>query len=85
MARVTVEDCLDKVDNRFDLVLAAAKRARDLTRGAVARVPIDNDKSTVVALREIAEHKYEPGEPDEHLETEEELMPGLTRGSGEVI
>jgi len=56
MARVTVADCLDKVDNRFQLVLLAAKRTRQLTiGGAEAFVPWDNDKPTVVALREIAE------------------------------
>ncbi|HSW70792.1 MAG TPA: DNA-directed RNA polymerase subunit omega [Gammaproteobacteria bacterium] len=55
MARVTVEDCLKVVDNRFELVLIAAKRARQLMRGSVdSKVPWDNDKSTVVALREIA-------------------------------
>ncbi|MBF0455999.1 MAG: DNA-directed RNA polymerase subunit omega [Magnetococcales bacterium] len=54
MARVTIEDCLEKVDNRFDLVILAAKRARQLTSGAEATVPLDNDKMTVVALREIA-------------------------------
>jgi DNA-directed RNA polymerase subunit omega len=55
MARVTVEDCLENVDNRFDLVILAAKRARQLTGGAEATVPLENDKMTVVALREIAE------------------------------
>jgi DNA-directed RNA polymerase subunit omega len=54
MARVTVEDCLDYVDNRFQLVLVAAKRARQLTLGAEPCVPRENDKSTVIALREIA-------------------------------
>jgi DNA-directed RNA polymerase subunit omega len=55
MARVTVEDCLRIVNNRFELVLVAAKRARQLMRGSVdSKVPWDNDKSTVVALREIA-------------------------------
>lgn len=54
MARVTVEDCLDSVDNRFDLVLMAARRARDIAGGAEARVPLENDKPTVLALREIA-------------------------------
>lgn len=54
MARVTVEDCLANVKNRFELVLIAAKRARQLMRGKEPRVPWDNDKSTVVALREIA-------------------------------
>lgn len=54
MARVTVEDCLKNVKNRFELVLLAAKRARQLMRGKEAKVEWDNDKSTVVALREIA-------------------------------
>lgn len=54
MARITVEDCLEKVDNHFQLVLLAAKRARQLAMGAQATVPWENDKPTVVALREIA-------------------------------
>lgn len=54
MARVTVEDCLDNVDNRFQLVLVASKRARQLATGAQSHVPMENDKPTVVALREIA-------------------------------
>lgn len=55
MARITVEDCLDNVDNLFELVLVSAKRARRLANGAHAMVPWENDKPTVVALREIAE------------------------------
>lgn len=55
MARITVEDCLDNVDNRFQLVLVAAKRARQLASGAEPLVPRENDKPTVIALREIAE------------------------------
>ena len=56
MARVTVEDCLDNLDNRFQLVLIASKRARELNRtGQDPLVPWDNDKATVVALREVAE------------------------------
>ena len=55
MARVTVEDCLEKIDNRFDLVLVAAKRTRQLMLGADPLVPDDRDKPTVIALREIAE------------------------------
>ncbi len=54
MARVTVEDCLENVENRFKLVLLASKRARQLDKGADAFVPIEKDKNTVVALREIA-------------------------------
>ncbi len=55
MARVTVEDCLDHVDNRFDLVLLASKRARQLVNGVDPLLPWENDKPTVMALREIAE------------------------------
>jgi DNA-directed RNA polymerase subunit omega len=55
MARVTVEDCLENVDNRFQLVLSAARRARQLALGGEPLVPWENDKPTVVALREIAE------------------------------
>jgi len=55
LARVTVEDCLEHVDNRFELVLQAAKRARKISLGAEPLVPIENDKPTVVALREIAQ------------------------------
>ncbi len=55
MARVTVEDCVDKIPNRFELVLLAAQRARNLSRGEEITVDRDNDKNPVVALREIAE------------------------------
>ena len=54
MARITVEDCLENVDNLFELVLVAAKRARRLANGAEPYVDVENDKPTVVALREIA-------------------------------
>ncbi|WP_372965329.1 DNA-directed RNA polymerase subunit omega [Marinobacter sp.] len=58
MARVTVEDCLEHVDNRFQLVMLASKRARQIaTKGAEPMVPEENDKPTVIALREIAEGK----------------------------
>ena len=61
MARVTVEDCVDKVPNRFDLVLLAAHRARDLSSGKdKATIDIDRDKNPVVALREIAEQTIRP-------------------------
>lgn len=57
MARITVEDCLENVDNRFELVMVSSKRARQLqTGGKDALVSVDNDKPTVVALREIAEN-----------------------------
>lgn len=55
MARVTVEDCLARLDNQFQLTLVAAKRARQLARGANAHLPWEDDKPTVMALREIAE------------------------------
>ncbi|KAB7624423.1 DNA-directed RNA polymerase subunit omega [Alkalilimnicola sp. S0819] len=55
MARVTVEDCLEFMDNRFELVLVASKRARQVANGSEPFVPWENDKPTVVALREIAE------------------------------
>ncbi len=55
MARVTVEDCVDKVPNRFDLVMLAAHRAREISSGSEITVPRDNDKNPVLALREIAE------------------------------
>jgi DNA-directed RNA polymerase subunit omega len=54
MARLTVEDCLKQIDNRFDLVLVASKRARQLAKGATSLVPTEKDKPTVLALREIA-------------------------------
>lgn len=55
MARVTVEDCVEKVKNRFELVLMAARRAKDIERGATPSVSRDNDKPTIIALREIAD------------------------------
>jgi DNA-directed RNA polymerase subunit omega len=60
MARITVEDCIERVGNRFELVLLATKRARQITRGATPLVDIENDKPTVIALREIAEGKIDP-------------------------
>ena len=62
MARVTVEDCIDKIDNRFDMVLLSAHRARQLAAGAQATVEIENDKPTVLSLREIAEEKISADE-----------------------
>ena len=84
MARVTVEDCVDKVPNRFDLVLLAAQRAREISGGAELTIERDRDKNPVVALREIAEETVRPAElhesavvnlqkilPDEEDETDE--------------
>ncbi|NOT38896.1 MAG: DNA-directed RNA polymerase subunit omega [Alphaproteobacteria bacterium] len=79
MARVTVEDCVDKIPNRFELVLLAAHRARSITSGASLLVDRDNDKNPVVSLREIAASKVKPdGLREEfllslqrHIETDE--------------
>ena len=67
MARVTVEDCIDKVENRFELVLLAGHRARQISQGAQITVPRDNDKNPVVALREIADETLSPGDLKEDL------------------
>jgi len=65
MARITVEDCLEHVENRFDLVLLAARRARQISQGADPLVPAENDKPTVIALREIAENLINTDTMDE--------------------
>ena len=70
MARVTVEDCVTKIPNRFELVMLAAQRARDISAGARATVDDDNDKDPVIALREIADETISP----------EELADSLVRG-----
>ena len=67
MARVTVEDCIEKVDNRFDLVLMAAHRARMISAGAAITVDRDNDKNPVVALREIGDGTISPEDLHEDL------------------
>ena len=67
MARVTVEDCIDKVENRFELVLVTSHRARLIASGAKISVERDNDKNPVVALREIAETTVSPGDIKEDL------------------
>src|SRR5207245_8957891 len=93
MARVTVEDCIDKVENRFDLVLLASHRARLVSSGAPITIERDNDKNPVVALREIADETISPGDLREDLihslqkdgevdEAEPESMP-LTGAAGE--
>ncbi|MEY2926766.1 MAG: hypothetical protein RL367_1243 [Pseudomonadota bacterium] len=69
MARVTVEDCIDKVSNRFDLVLFAAQRARQVSGGADLTIDRDRDKNPVVALREIAEATVRPDELEEAIIT----------------
>jgi DNA-directed RNA polymerase subunit omega len=69
MARVTVEDCVDKVSNRFDLILFAAQRARQISSGADLTIDRDRDKNPVVALREIAEQTVKPNELEESIVT----------------
>jgi DNA-directed RNA polymerase subunit omega len=73
MARVTVEDCLDNVDNRFQLVLVATKRARQLANGVTPFLDWENDKPTIVALREIAEGLIGPSILEEQVRPEIEL------------
>ena len=77
MARVTVEDCLDKVDNRFELVLVATKRARQLANGKEPLVEWENDKPTVVALRELADGLIDPSDLDEPEVSEDEMLAGV--------
>ncbi len=72
MARITVEDCLENVDNRFELVLLAARRARQIYKGADPLLPEDNDKPTVIALREIADNLVTADAMDE-METQQEM------------
>ena len=73
MARVTVEDCVTKIPNRFELVMTAAQRARDISAGAELTMERDNDKNPVVALREIADETVDFGE------LQETLVKGLQR------
>jgi len=78
MARITVTDCLENVDNRFQLVLVATKRARQLILGAEPHVPVENDKPTVIALREIAEGFIGP-----EILDEDTSIPELNFGESE--
>ena len=95
MARVTVEDCIDKVENRFDLVLLASHRARMVSSGAQITIDRDNDKNPVVALREIADETISPGDLKEDLihslqkyvevdEPEPETVPMIAGAGGNV-
>ncbi|MCB1723316.1 MAG: DNA-directed RNA polymerase subunit omega [Chromatiaceae bacterium] len=88
MARITVEDCLAHVDNRFDLVLLASRRARQLVNGVDPLVPWENDKPTVVALREIAEgliSEETVAEPEDSVDSiDEELAAALAGELGVV-
>ena len=85
MARVTVEDCLDNVDNRFQLVLVATKRARQLANGVTPFVDWENDKPTIVALREIAEGLIGPSILQEPVRPEIELDEEMPQEEEEVL
>ncbi|MBX8800336.1 DNA-directed RNA polymerase subunit omega [Pseudochrobactrum asaccharolyticum] len=92
MARVTVEDCVDKVDNRFELVLLASHRARQISQGGQITIDRDNDKNPVVALREIADETLSPGDLKEdlihslqkHVEIDEPEAPAPLQISGSI-
>ena len=95
MARVTVEDCIEKVDNRFDLVLLSAHRARMISSGQPITIDRDNDKNPVVALREIADGTLTPADLEEdfihslqkHVEVDEpeaEAVPALVSAESSV-
>ncbi len=82
MARITVEDCIEKVSNRFELVLLATKRARQITRGSTPLVEVDNDKPTVIALREMAAGKLDTTVLNAAEETLEQEDVGLAEAAG---
>ena len=97
MARVTVEDCIEKVENRFDLVLLAAHRSRNISAGAQLTIERDNDKTSVVSLRELAEETLNMDDlreslvsnlqrviTDDDLPKEEEAAPVLALGHGDA-
>ena len=85
MARITVEDCLEHVDNRFNLVLLATKRARQLANGVEPLIPWENDKPTVVALREIAAGLITVDTVDNQINQEEEGEDELMIALGEEL
>lgn len=95
MARVTVEDCVDKVENRFELVLLASHRARLISSGSPIQVDRDKDKNPVVALREIADQRIHPEDLKEELihslqkhtevdEPEPEPIAAVSQGGGQA-
>ncbi len=92
MARITVEDCLEHVENRFDLVLLASRRARQIAQGAEPLVPAENDKPTVIALREIAENlvsaegmdEMEAKREIERISTDDDLIRQIAQASMNV-
>lgn len=92
MARITVEDCLEHVANRFDLVMLASRRARQIAQGAEPLVPAENDKPTVIALREIAEglisadgmDEMEAKREIERISTDDDLIRQIAQASMNV-
>jgi DNA-directed RNA polymerase subunit omega len=92
MARITVEDCLEHVENRFDLVLLAARRARQIAQGSEPLVPAENDKPTVIALREIAENLINAESMDEmearakieRISTDDDLIRQIAQASMDI-
>ena len=92
MARITVEDCLEHVENRFDLVLLAARRARQISQGADPLVAPENDKPTVIALREIAENLINAESMDEmeaqakieRISTDDDLIRQIAQASMDI-
>jgi len=84
MARITVEDCLEHVDNRFDLVLLATRRARQLAGGVEPILPWQNDKPTVMALREVAAGVLSPEVLEQH-EPEEDATKALEQALAEEL
>lgn len=92
MARITVEDCLEHVENRFDLVLLAARRARQISQGADPLVAPENDKPTVIALREIAENLINTESMDEmeaqakieRISTDDDLIRQIAQASMDI-
>ena len=84
MARITVEDCLENVENRFQLVLIASKRARQLEEGYGPLVPEENDKPTVIALREIAEKLVDASILDEKTTMGESMAEAIKTEQDEV-
>jgi DNA-directed RNA polymerase subunit omega len=85
MARITVEDCLEHVDNRFELVLVSAKRARQLAKGVEPLLPWENDKPTVMALREIAAGLIEPQTLEEGDRAAQDAAEALERALAEEL
>ena len=84
MARVTVEDCIDKIENRFELVLLSAHRARNIAAGASLTIDRDNDKNPVVALREIAEEQLDlPSLTESLVSGLQRVIPGEDDEDGE--